>query len=98
MATLKEEALAYQPKQTKNISDLPECPISVHIMTDTGKNDDGKEFTYKYFELNGERYRVPQSVLNSLKVILTQNPNMSKFKVIRSGSGMGTEYTVIPLM
>jgi len=35
--------------------------------------------------------------LKSLKAILEENPNLKDFKVKKSGTGMSTEYTVIPL-
>jgi hypothetical protein len=69
MAKLKDEAMAYESKLTKNIADL-----------------------------DGEKYRVPNSVLKQLKVLLEDNPDLKKFKVKKSGVGLNTDYTVIPIL
>lgn len=94
MATIKEEAIGFESKsKVKNISDLPSVDTNLVV-----HNEDNVEFPYKYVELNGDRYRVPTSVLSSLKAILEENPALKKFKVKKSGEGMNTEYTVIPLL
>ena len=92
MATISEEAKAYESKQINNIADLDSVPTSLEV-----KEEKKAEFPYKYVELNGERYKVNVSVLASLKAILEDNPNLKKFKVKKSGEGMNTKYTVIPL-
>lgn len=92
MAKLIEEAKAYQPKQVNNISELPSVSVDLNV-----KEDKEAEFPYKYVEVEGERYKLPSSVLGSLKAILEENPNLKKFKVKRAGEGMNTKYTVIPL-
>lgn len=94
MATIKEEAIGFESKsKIKNISDLPSVDTNLVLL-----NEDNVEFPYKYIEHNNERYRVPTSVLSSLKAILEENPALKKFKVKKSGEGMNTEYTVIPLL
>jgi len=94
MATIKEEAIGFESKsKIKNISDLPSVDTNLVV-----HSEDNVEFPYKYVELNGERYRVPTSVLSSLKAILEENPALKKFKVKKTGEGMNTEYTVIPLL
>ena len=95
--TLKEEALAYEPKQIKNISELQSVSIDLLSENLTFKDDEQKDFTIKVVEINGEKYRVPISVIRDLKVILEDNPKIQTFKVKRTGQGMQTEYTVIPL-
>ena len=93
MGNVKDEAMGYEPKaKVKNISELPSVETDVAVLEDTEA-----EFPYKYIEIEGERYRVPLSVLGSLKAILEENPNLKKFKVKKSGEGMETRYTVIPL-
>jgi hypothetical protein len=47
--------------------------------------------------VNGEKYRVPQSVLNNLKAVLEDNPMLKTFKVKKTGEGMDTRYILIPL-
>jgi hypothetical protein len=97
MATLKEEAQAYVPKQIKNIAELPQVSTELALKTERFTDNDGKEFTVKLIEVKGEKFRVPVSVLKNLKAILEEKPHLKLFKVKRSGSGLGTEYTVIPL-
>ncbi len=100
MGSIKEEAEGYEPKQTKTIDQLSK--VSVEMMLDEETYDveeDGetKSVTQKIFNQDGEDYRVPISVLKSLKVILEDNPNLKFFKVVKDGEGMKTNYTVIPL-
>ena len=98
MATLKEKAIGYVPKQTKNIAELPEVSVSVEIYDDgEGTDSSGKEFHYSYIELNGEEYRVPDSVVAQIQTQLTGNPELKRFRVKRTGEGLKTRYTVIPL-
>lgn len=96
MATLKEEAQAYMPKQTKNIAELDKVAVSMELFTAKAKTKEGEEFEYKYIKVNDEEYRVPESVLKGIKAILNKMPKCEYISVIKSGSGMGTEYQVIP--
>lgn len=98
MATIKDAARDFVPKQTKNIADLDVVSVDLQIFHDgTGTDNDGKEFTYSYIVLNNEEYRVPNSVLGQLKDILEENPNLTKFKVKKSGENLKTRYTLIPI-
>ena len=100
MATLKEDALAYEPKQTKNIAELDKVSIDIATEDDEFEyaDDDGnvKVVKQKIALIDGVKYRVPNSVLNQLKVLLEDNPDMKNFKVKRTGQGLKTDYTVIP--
>ena len=104
MSKISDFAKDYEPQQTtKNISDLKE------VSTDLELEDDEFEFTDKFtkqvktvkqkvINVNGENYRVPITVIQQLKVILEDNPKLTKFKVKRSGSTKDdTRYQVIPL-
>jgi len=99
MVTIAEDAKQFEPKSTtKNIADLPEVSTDLQIKIEKGKNNEtGEEFEFKYVELNGDKYRIPGIVIGSLKVILAENPNLKKFKVKKTGQGLETRYTVIPL-
>ena len=97
MANLKETSQAYEPKRTLNIADLEEVPLDIPTSKVSGTNQEGKNFEYYVAELDGEKYRVPVTVLESIKTILEQKPELKTVKVVKKGSGMGTEYTVIPL-
>ena len=97
MTSIKEQAESYEPKQTKNISDLDRVSVDVSIREETFTKSDGEEFTINLTEVDGEQYRVPVSVLKSLKAVLSEKPDMKFFKVKKSGDGMNTSYTVIPI-
>lgn len=96
MGTIKDEAKEYQPKQMKNISEMEVVRTDLEVTNETfGEGDD--KFTAKVTVINGEKYRVPISVLRSLKTILEIKPDLKTFQVRKSGTGMNTEYTVIPI-
>lgn len=97
MGTLKDEAEKYESKQTKNIADLDKVLTDLEVYIGSGTDDKGKQFEYRYIKLNDMEYRVPVTVLKDLKVILKENPNLTYFKVKKTGSGFDTNYTVIPL-
>ena len=44
MATLKEEALAYEPPQTMNIADLEKIPVEIELFDGEGTSKDGEVF------------------------------------------------------
>jgi len=98
MANLKDTAKSYEPAHTFNIADLEVVSTDLNVMYDTGVDKDGKEFTYGYIEVDGKQYRVPTSVIAQLKDIIEEKPDLQKFRVKKSGEGMNTRYTVIPLI
>lgn len=103
MAKLNEFAKDYVPKSTiKNIAELPSVSVDIEIEDDVFEvTKDGKTKTVnqKVIELNGEKYRVPVSVIKQLKILLEDNANLKKFKVKRNGTTMDdTTYMVIPLV
>jgi hypothetical protein len=97
MATIKDEAKAYQPQQTKNIADLSQISVDFEIKEAEALDNEGKPFKYKYVEVNGEKYRVPGSVIGQIKDLLEENKNLKVFKVKKTGEGLKTRYTVVPL-
>lgn len=97
MASLKDEAKAYTPTQTKNIADLKEVSVELHLEDRKGKNKDNETFEYKVIVVDGEDYRVPGKVLGDLKSILEKKPTLKTFSVSKKGTGLNTQYTVIPL-
>lgn len=103
MASIKEEAIAHEQKQTKNIADLEKVDVNMNIEDREGvsseKDAQGnpKIFKYKVVIVEGEEYRIPGKVLGDLKAILEKNPNLTTFNVVKQGTGMNTAYTVVPL-
>ena len=97
MATIKDEAQAYEPLKTKNIAELDRVSLNEQIVEKTYTDSDGKEFTLKVIEIEGEDYRVQVSVIKSIKAIIEEKPEIKFFKVVRTGEGLKTVYTVITL-
>jgi len=105
MAKLNEFAQSYEPiSSTKNIADLPEVSVDLELEDDSFEFTDKvsgqpKTVTQKVITIEGEKYRVPVSVIGQLKIILEDNPNLKKFKVKKSGVGKDdTRYQCIPLV
>ena len=98
MAKLSEEARVYEPKQTKNIAELDVVDLGLDVEDREATNDEGKSFQYKVVIVDGEEYRVPKSVLSQIKAQQEENPKLSKVKVKKTGIGLNTTYTVIPLV
>ena len=97
MATIKEEATAYEPQHTKNIAELEAVSMQQEIKKDTRKNKDGEEYSIAYVNVSGIEYRVPGSVLEQIQEILKEKPDLKTIKVTKKGEGMNTKYTVIQL-
>ena len=97
MKTLREEALEYEPKATRIVSDLEYIDISWETFTKEATTQSGEKFKYKYIVFGGEHYRVPWVVLDDLQTILKENKHLKYFKVIKKGEGITTKYKVIPL-
>ena len=99
--TLKQEAEEYEPAtKTKNIAELAEVSTDLKTEDDsftfTEPNGQEKTVNQKVVVIDGEKYRVPLSVIGSLKVILEDKPDLKKFKVKRTGTKKSdTVYTVI---
>ena len=102
MAKLGEYAKEHvSATATKIITDLPEVSVDLDLQDDSfefEKDGETKTVNQKVVVINEEKYRVPTSVINQLKVILEDSPNLKKFKVKSSGTGMDTRYQVIPLV
>lgn len=96
MATLKEEAQAYEPPQTENIANVEKIPVELELKDGEGKDKEGTAFKYKYVEINGKQYRVPGSVLGGIKAILKKMPYIKYVTVDKEGEGMATRYHVMP--
>ncbi len=101
IGSIREEATAYEPKQTKTIDELEKVSLDdIDLKDDTYDIlEDGKpkKVSQKICIIQGEEYRVPNSVLKDLKVILEDNSSLKFFKVKKDGNGLNTSYTVIPI-
>ncbi len=97
--TIKEEAKEYTPmSKTKNVSELPSISVDLLMEDESFKDSEDKDVNIKVVTVDDEKYRIPVSVVRDLKVILEDNPDLKNFKVKKTGTGMETRYTVIPLV
>lgn len=96
MATVKDAAQVYESPQSKNIADLEKVSVDMELLDGRGKDNTGEEYKYKFIEVDGERYRIPGSVLGGLKAIMKKIPHLKYFSVLKDGEGMSTRYQVIP--
>ena len=46
---------------------------------------------------DGIEYRVPKTVIKQIKTILEVSQNVKFVKVVKKGSGLATEYNVVPV-
>ncbi len=97
MTSFKEEAQAYEPQRIKNIADLEAVSIDQEIKKETRKNKDGEDYSIAYVFVDGDEYRVPNSVIEQVQTILLEKPDLKTFKVTKKGEGLNTTYTVIQL-
>lgn len=96
--SIRTAAKTYVPKSAKNISELKSVDVDAALMLEQGTNaESGEDYSYNYIEVNGEKYRVPDSVLSNLKAILEKKPTLKTFCVSKTGEGRLTKYSVIPL-
>ncbi len=97
MTTIKQMATEYKDVTTRNIAELEKVPVDLKCNVETFKEGTEDEFTANICEIDGVRYRVPNSVLKTLQVILETEKDLKFFNVLKSGEGMNTTYTVLPL-
>ncbi len=99
MATIKEAAQTYEQKRMKNIADLEVVKTDIEIVENEERTDQEKKpYTISYCVLDGDEYRIPAIVLEQLKQILKEKPDLKTFKVNKTGEGkFGTKYQVIAL-
>lgn len=98
MTSIKETAEQYETTTTKNVADLEQFDVNMELYTYEGTDSDGAKFSYKYVEdKDGVRYRVPWPVIAQIKDYMEENPKQTLFKVKKSGEGLKTRYTVLPV-
>jgi hypothetical protein len=97
MAKLIDEAKVYTPQQMRNIAELEFVRTDVNVEDRTFKDKEGNPFKAKVVIVDGKEYRVPFTVLKSLKAIVKEKPNLKVIRIVKDGDGINTTYTVIPL-
>lgn len=105
MSSIFEAAKAYEPQRSKNIADLEIVSTMQEIKTEvrTAKKKDNhgiehdEEYKVSFVVVEGEEYRVPNTVLEQLQTIAESKPDLKTFKVDKKGEGLNTKYTVVQL-
>ena len=94
---IKTFSKAFEPQKMGNIADLKLVKTDVEIHEETRKDMNNEDYKVMFIIQEGIEYRVPISVIEQLKAIVESKPDLTMFKVSRTGSGMATKYQVIPL-
>jgi len=94
---IKEFAKEYVPTQMNNIADLEVVRADAEIKKETRKDQNNEDYTVMFIVVDNEEYRVPSSVVTQLKTLVESKPDLTSFKVVKTGTGMNTKYQVIPL-
>lgn len=97
MPTIGEQAKEYEPQRMKNIADLEVVSVKQEFKKETRKDTHDEEYTVAFIVVDGNEYRVPNSVLEQLKTFIEEKPLMEQFKVTKKGEGLNTSYQVVPL-
>ena len=97
MASIAQTAQSYEAPQTRNIAELDKVSTALEVFQKTFKEGTTDEFTLNLVNVDGDEYRIPSSVLATLKDILAIKPGLEFFKVTKTGAGLATKYSVISL-
>lgn len=97
MSSLKEQAKEFVADDLKNIADLSSVDINIDMTENTYKEGTPDEYKQHVILVDKVEYRVPIKVIKGVKAILEVKPDTKKFKVIKSGAGLQTDYQVVPL-
>jgi len=100
MSKISEYVKDYEPTtKTKNIAELDKVSTDLELQDDDyefTKDGETKTVKQKVIVVDGENYRVPVTVLQQLKILIEDDPDLKSFKVKRSGSTKDdTRYQVI---
>ena len=101
--TLKDLAQQEKPRVFKKIEDFEAINVNNEISERICYTKEGKEFKIKEISLYNEdtdeidKVRIPQTVILGLHALLKHNPDLEYFRVIKTGQGMNTRYTVLPV-
>ena len=101
MASIKDSALNYSSTTTMNIADLDKVSTDLEIVPDSFEVEENgvtKTVNQEVIIIDEQKYRIPKSVLQQLKVLLEDSPELKHFKVKKTGSNMDTRYTCIPML
>ena len=94
---IKEFAQEYEPKGMGNITELEVVRTDIEIKSEDRVDQNNESYHVMFVVVDGKEYRVPPSVVTQLKAVIEAKPNLTTFKVTKTGEGKATKYQVIPL-
>ena len=94
--SISQMAQAYETPKLRNIAELDAVSCEAVIEEKTFPGKDG-EWSALVITSEGTDYRVPKSVLAKLKTLQEVKPKMKSFRVMRTGEGLNTDYSVVDL-
>ena len=97
MTNFKEAAENYVPNKLLNIAELEAVSIKAEVKSEDRVNSEGETYKISYIVVDGIEHRVPKTVLEQVKNVLLEKPDLKTFKVTKSGKGLNTKYQVITL-
>ena len=103
LGSIKDLALQHKERTFKKIEEYQRIHVDNQITRRICITSEGKEFEIKEMQLfnedtgTKEGVRIPNSVIAGLKILLQDNPNLEYFRVVRTGEGLNTKYTVLPV-
>lgn len=97
MPSIRESAENFIPPSNLTIADLEAVSVKEQVIEKTYKEGTDAEYSNNVIVQSEKDYRVPDVVLKQLKVMIKNKPDMTTFKVEKEGTGINTNYTVIPL-
>lgn len=98
MTTLKETAKAFEPQQTRNVTELEKVPVDAETQIRIYKENTPEQFTKTVIVVGGLDYYVPNSVIEEIKMLLEKMPTLQFVQVEKKGEGLNTKYKVFPVM
>ena len=97
--SIRQKAIEATSENTeiKNVADLVQINIDTVLESRTFAKGTDKEFTINGFEVDGVFYRVPNTVVTQIKILLEDIPDLQFVKVKKSGKDLNTVYMVSPV-
>lgn len=77
----------------KVISDLEAVSVMEKVHSEVRKDNDGENYTVNFILKDDIEYRVPNSVIKQVQDLIVAN-GVTTFKVIKTGEGMQTKYSI----
>lgn len=96
--SLRNVAQNFESREFAGIETLERIVIDdITLYEKEFNKEDGSTFSNEMFLLDDVEYRMPKSVIAGIQAVLKVEPDTQAFRVVKSGVGMNTKYTVVPV-